>query len=213
MDGKGGTDWSAYQPAAERYITVAERDDYSEALNILRELRAEMVERLGKQKEIYNGTSNYWNADLSQRRENDQKFKLVVIDEAQELFHPAYSDKEMKEIANETTELITTLIKRGRSAGICLLLITQKPTSDAIPTAVRDNCQLKVAFRLETAEAEKSALGSIPDDLDLPRAMEIPKQRRGGAIVVRDDGSRSMVRFYYLPETVQAQLLGGESDE
>ena len=171
MDGKGGTDWSAYQPAAERYITVAERDDYSEALNILRELRAEMVERLGKQKEIYNGTSNYWNADLSQRRENDQKFKLVVIDEAQELFHPAYSDKEMKEIANETTELITTLIKRGRSAGICLLLITQKPTSDAIPTAVRDNCQLKVAFRLETAEAEKSALGSIPDDLDLPLSL------------------------------------------
>lgn len=213
IDGKGGTDWSAYAPAAKRHITVAEREDYTQTLDILRTLRDEMVTRLAEQKELYGGISNYWNAELTQRRAHNQPFKLVVIDEAQELFHPAFSDKEMKQVAQETTELITTLVKRGRSAGVCLMLITQKPTSDAIPTAVRDNCQVKVAFKLDTAEAEKSALGTIPDDLDLPRAMEIPKERRGGAVVVRDDGTRESVRFYFMPEQDQARLLGGEAND
>lgn len=201
IDCKGGTDWSAYEPQAERFLSVGSADDLEAVRDILEDAARLMVNRLRSQKETL-GVSNFWNAT----ERNGMPFELIVIDECQELF-VKQTDKELAKVALEVQNLATTLVKRGRSAGVCVLLITQKPTSDSIPTSIRDNCGLRIAFRLDTAEAEKAALGGIPDDLEVPRAMAIPSARQGGAVLVDDKGHREFVRFHYLPETKLEEVL------
>lgn len=139
-------------------------------------------------------------------------WKVIVIDECQELFTGAVpkSNKEAREIAAENEQLVTTLIKRGRSAGVTLILLTQKPTTDSIPSGARDNAGLKIGFRVETKEAEKAILGTSPDDPSAPSATAIPRSRVGGAVLVSDSGIRENVRFGYLDENKIRSILRGE---
>lgn len=209
IDGKGGTDWTSYAPVARRYISLAESDDFDTALLMLRNLKDEMGQRFQTQQSLL-GQSNFWNATASEREKAGLKFKLLVIDECQEIFMPSDGSKEAKARAQEMTTLITTIVKRGRSAGCFVILITQKTTTDAIPSSIRDNSGLKVAFRLETAESERAVLGSAPEDPAAARATAIPRSRPGGAVLVTDTGAREMVRFAYMTEKQQRELLRGD---
>jgi DNA segregation ATPase FtsK/SpoIIIE, S-DNA-T family len=51
------------------------------------------------------------------------------------------------------------LVRKGRSVLFLTILVTQKQTSDAIPTAIRDNCRLGVSFAARTRDAAVAALG------------------------------------------------------
>lgn len=136
-------------------------------------------------------------------RENP--FHLVVIDECQTWMDMTGADKDTKALMARIVRAVTDLIKKGRSAGWCVMVMTQKPTSDSLPTAIRDNCSVRVACRLTTAEAAKATLGTIPEGD--PSPTEIPASRRGGAVVQGEDGHTKQVRFYYMaPETAQQEL-------
>ena len=136
-------------------------------------------------------------------RENP--FHLVVIDECQTWMDMTGADKDTNALMARIVRAVTDLIKKGRSAGWCVMVMTQKPTSDSLPTAIRDNCSVRVACRLTTAEAAKATLGTIPEGD--PSPTEIPASRRGGAVVQGEDGHTKQVRFYYMaPETAQQEL-------
>lgn len=136
-------------------------------------------------------------------RENP--FHLVVIDECQTWMDMTGADKDTKALMARIVRAVTDLIKKGHSAGWCVMVMTQKPTSDSLPTAIRDNCSVRVACRLTTAEAAKATLGTIPEGD--PSPTEIPASRRGGAVVQGEDGHTKQVRFYYMaPETAQQEL-------
>ncbi|MEV5678489.1 DUF2637 domain-containing protein [Streptomyces sp. NPDC052179] len=51
------------------------------------------------------------------------------------------------------------LVKKGRSVGILVILISQKTTGDAIPTFIRDVCPIGLSFAQKTVEAAVAALG------------------------------------------------------
>lgn len=212
IDGKGGSDWGAYKNASSvsDFLPVYDQTTKEKARDILRSVVEDMNQRIQTNKDKL-GNSNFWNVSRETRANAGAKFKVVVIDECHELFAGAAIGKEQKAVAEETTQLITTLIKRGRSAGICVILLTQKPTSDAVPTAIRDNCGLKVCFRVETTDVEKAALGSVPDSLDGARASDIPRERVGGAVITTDEGTREAVRFMYMPETVMEEAINNSS--
>lgn len=211
IDGKGGTDWAAYQGVAESFISVGgEAEDYAKVHSLIMSFRDEMNARLASQKERL-GQSNFWNSDLQTRRNAGLKFRFLVIDEAQEVFNFMASDKETKQMVSEVTAALTSIVKRGRSAGVSVLFITQKMTADAIPTAIRDNCSTRLSFRLMSPEAERAVLGDSGDDLNAPRPTAIPKENRGQAVILRDTGERGMVRFFYMPETEIEAFLGGAS--
>src|SRR5262249_50946706 len=55
--------------------------------------------------------------------------------------------------------LPSQLVRKGGSVAMLTVLVTQKPTADALPTVLRDNCGLALAFGLKTVEASVSALG------------------------------------------------------
>jgi len=57
-------------------------------------------------------------------------------------------------------EVLRDLISRGRAAGIIVLAATQKPSSDVIPTSVRDLFGFRWALRCSTPQASDTILGS-----------------------------------------------------
>lgn len=211
IDGKGGADWSAYEPVASRFVQGDE--DLEVIRDLLAELYGEMVERVkGNQDQL--GDPNFWNADLEKRRQADAKFKLLVIDECQGLFETAgRSSKEEKQLQGEILRYASGLVKRGRSAGVCAVFITQKPTSEALPTAIRDNAALRLAFRLTTSESERAVLGMLPDEVDVPRPTAIPKARPGGAVMAKDTGELVDIRFFRMENDQLIQIIEGVSED
>ena len=86
-----------------------------------------------------------------------------------------------------------------------LFALTQKPTTDSLPGALRDNCGMRVCFRVTTVEAARAVLGTMPEGA--PSPVDIPPARRGGAVIGLEDGTTAMCRFAYIPEELAYESL------
>ena len=135
----------------------------------------------------------------------------MVIDECQTLFDTTGRSKDDKALIERCRRAVATIVRKGRSAGWCVRLLTQKPTADSIPTNIRDNCVVRFGLRVTTREASEAILGTIPDGDPMPT--EIPSTRRGGAVVQSEDGHTKSVRFFYLPVAEAAKALNGPTLE
>ncbi|WP_433677074.1 hypothetical protein [Microbacterium gorillae] len=88
----------------------------------------------------------------------DEPLFVVVIDECAELFDT--STPEAKKLSSELVGLVSQIIRvYGRAGGISMVLATQKPTTDAIPSIIRDNVSFRVAFRCKTPEQARAIFG------------------------------------------------------
>ena len=50
-------------------------------------------------------------------------------------------------------------MRKGRNVAIQVMLLTQRATGDAIPTRIRDNCQVAISFATRTVDGAVAALG------------------------------------------------------
>lgn len=205
IDGKGGHDWTEYKPICSYYSNDDEdlqaMKDYLEAaVQDMRERVQTMPEKLG--------VANFWSAPLERRRAAGVKHKIIVIDECQNFFEKR-ANKEENALVQEIVRLSTSLVKKGRSAGITLIATTQKPTSESLPTGLRDNCSLKICFEVSTKEAQKAALGDVALD-DSNSAVAI-SDNPGEAVIVGEAGKPLNVRFYYMEPETQERLINDEA--
>lgn len=198
VDGKGGGDWSWIQSSASSFV----RDDLDEVRDMLVGLDVQCRERLASMASEY-GNSNYWNL----APENRPPMEVVVIDECQTFFDTTGMNKDDKVKAAAITKAATNIVRKGRSAGFCLLTCTQKPTTDSLPSSLRDNCGIRICFRVSTLEAAKAVLGSIPDGS--PSPLMIPQSRNGGAVIGLETGELVMCRFAFISES---QLIANGQD-
>lgn len=199
FDGKGGMDWSWAEKAASLFNNDCDLD-LDTATEQLETLAQRCVDDL-KAHPWSDSDPDFWHAGATALH----PFHLVVIDECQTLFDATGRSKEDKALVERCKRAVATIVRKGRSAGWCVMLLTQKPTADSIPTNIRDNCVVRFALRVTTREAAEAVLGSIPDGD--PRPTEIPAPRRGGAVVQGEDGHTQSVRFAYLPVTEAAKAL------
>lgn len=203
IDGKGGHDWAAYKPICGYY---SNDDENLEALrDYLLTAVEDMRERVQTNPEKL-GVANFWSASIERRRAAGLKHKIIVIDECQNFFEKR-TNKEENALIQDIVRLATSLVKKGRSAGITLIATTQKPTSESLPTGLRDNCSLKICFRVTTKEAQKAALGDAPVD-DSNNALTITKA--GGALIAGETGTIQRVRFFYMNPDTQKMLIDDE---
>ena len=191
IDGKGGDDWTWFAPYADTFI----RDDIDRVHDALLRLDGDMKVRIASMRRRY-GASNYWNV----RPDTRPPLEVVIIDECQAYFDTKnmLGGKPVKDKAAEITAAATDIVKKGRSGGYLLFAITQKPTVESLPSALRDNCGNRICFRVKTPEAARAVLGDMPDDS--PSPTDIPPSRRGGAVIGLDDGRAAMCRFAYVNE-------------
>ena len=198
IDGKGGDDWAWLEPFAASFT----RDDLDSVHESLLELDKRMKCRLSSMRAEYGG-SNYWNLAIDKR----PPLEVIVIDECQTFFDSKgiLGGKENKEKAAGITAAAVDIVKKGRSAGFVLFALTQKPTTDSLPSALRDNCGVRVCFRVTTVEAARAVLGTMPEGS--PSPVDIPQSRRGGAVIGLEDGTAASCRFAYIPEELAYTAL------
>lgn len=115
--------------------------------------------------------------------------RFLVVDEVQEGLDATGADKERKAQVAEFEMQLTRLAKRGRSAGMFLILGSQKITADSIPTRLRDALPLRASGFQATAEAARAAVGELRDGQ--PRPDQLPSDVPGRLVLA--EGSASVV--------------------
>lgn len=214
IDGKGSGDWITFEPAADKFHSGSlETKDLEQIRDLLedevKELSSRFEETKDAKREDLTLDSNFWNMTLEERRKENMKFHLIVIDEAQTVLDEKQHTKENREIVNRIVTLVATLVRMGRSAGFLTVIMTQKPTVDSVPSTIRGQLSLRIAFRVNDSDAERVTLGSIPEQEGAPRATEIPIKRKGGAVMkdVEKGGELTAIRFAYLSERRQGEIM------
>ena len=127
---------------------------------------------------------------------------VLVIDELAEVVSSADSKRDKAHAA-----AIRLLVQKGRAAGICVIAATQRPSSDVIPTSLRDLFVQRVAFATSTVEMSRMILGDGARS-DEPSPESIGANERGVGFVT-SDGDRGFTRFkaYWVSDEAVKSLV------
>jgi DNA segregation ATPase FtsK/SpoIIIE, S-DNA-T family len=154
IDGKGGPDYHHLTLRA----WLAAKDDLGQVRDVLRRVHRLMVDRQAAIAAVL-GITDAWHQGPSPTWPP----VLVVIDEAHTFFHERKGTspevKAHNALVAELSRLVEELIRKGRNVAIQVMLLTQRATGDAIPTRIRDNCQVAISFATRTLDGAVAALG------------------------------------------------------
>lgn len=114
---------------------------------------------------------------------------VVVVDECQGFVPVKGLTTEEKKSREMSIKVLKDLVARGRSLGFFVVLATQKPDAETLPTVLRDNCGLRACGRVRTTEAEKMVLGE-----SLGRAQSLAVGQ-----MIFDDGTHHFVKVAQEP--------------
>ncbi|SLJ13373.1 hypothetical protein [Mycobacteroides abscessus] len=208
FDGKAGFDLHPLRHIAQTYDRSG---DISAPLETLRRLDAL---RTARAEAMYTtlGANNFWNLTSEQRDRLGVKPVFCILDEVQTWTDTSGMDKEEKSMAAECIKLIRTLVQKGRSAGVIVVLTTQKPDATSIPTVIRDNAALKICFRVSTPEQAVTVLGRQSPNAPDPTEVLMANKGRG----VMETEGMGIVLFqagYRDPAELDAELSQHEPVE
>jgi hypothetical protein len=178
LDGKM-VELAAWAPVAERSAGI----NPDEAIEVMRALREEMDNRY--QVLLVRRLRKVTEAD-------GLPLHVVACDEL--AYYLTLAGRKQR---TEFAELMRDLVSRGRAAGIVVLAATQKPSSEVVPTALRDLFGFRWAMRCNTSQASDTILGSGWATLGY-RAAQIPGASRGVGYLLAEDGQPQLIRSYYL---------------
>ena len=203
IDGKGGPDYDDLFTRAWLHAKD-EPERVRDHLTVVRDL---MVARQHTIRAVL-GVKNMWHLDPSAV----WPLVVVVIDEAHTFLNETKGtdadSKRLDALARETARLVDELIRKGRNVGIQIILATQKATGDAIPTKIRDNCQVAVSFAQRTSEAATAVLGSditaAPDEH--PRRLQDPAYIGVASMVAQGRPGFTLVRTPYVPDATADRI-------
>ena len=137
----------------------------------------------------------------------------MIVDESH-TFVTGASRKD-RELCESNVWYLTKLAKEGRSRGFLTVFVTQKQTADAIPTAIRDVCQVGISFGVRTMDGAVAALG---DDIrqypDVAPTLLIGREWTGvGVMRLPDRAGYHRVRTPHVTESDAAQLVEANAGE
>ena len=163
--------------------------DLDKALEVLKELRSDMEER-------YRYLMDSGRRKIT--REDGDRFplRLVAIDELASFTLGVGDDKKL---CAEFSNLLRDLVSRGRAAGIIVVAATQKPSSDIVPTALRDLFGFRWALRCSTPQASDTILGSGWATQGFS-ATSIEGRDRGVGLLLSEGGTPVRLKAYYLSD-------------
>ena len=157
--------------------------DMTDAVDLLRRVQASMDSRYrqlledGRRKIVY-----------------PAGLQVLVIDElAHYLTHP---DKKRRDAFSD---ILRDLVSRGRAAGIVVIAATQKPSSDVVPTSLRDLFGYRWALRCTTNAASDTILGSGWATEGVSSSTIAP-QHRGVGWLLHESGTPIRVRAHHLDD-------------
>ena len=153
LDGKGAGEFADFEPRA----WLTEGDNLDGALDKLEAVHDLMLTRLGSVRDVL-GVKNAWH------RGPTAVWPLIVttIDECQAYLDLTMvkGDKQLEPKVRRAIFLVSSLVRRGRSVMFLTIPATQKPTTDSLPSSIRDNCPISLCFGVKTIDAAAATLGT-----------------------------------------------------
>jgi S-DNA-T family DNA segregation ATPase FtsK/SpoIIIE len=187
IDGKR-VELGTWRACAETFIGPSITD----AIELLRGLQSTMDERYGEL------------LDAGRRkitRETGVPVVLVVFDELAYFSATIGETRQQKEFV----ALVRDLVARGRAAGIIVIAATQRPSSDIIPTSLRDLFGYRWAFRCTTDASSDVILGHGWANQGYTAA-DIDPSCRGVGWLIADGGIPRRMKAAYLSDERAAAL-------
>lgn len=156
LDGKANGDMRPFRLVAHGYHEGDEPQEIAEQLAAVRAIREEMRRRARFLRELppeVNPEDKVTTQLVDRYRDLAPTF--LLIDECQ-----VYTEHPDKKIREAFIEALADIVRRGRSAGIVPVFCTQKPSADVLPTAIVDNCSVRLCFKVNGQRANDAVLGN-----------------------------------------------------
>jgi S-DNA-T family DNA segregation ATPase FtsK/SpoIIIE len=203
IDGKGGPDYDDLFARA----WLSAKDDREQVRDYLVTVHGLMRARQDTIRATL-GVKNVWHVGPSP----SWPLVLVVMDEAHTFLNESKGtdpeSKRLDAVVRQSVRLVEELVRKGRNVGIQVVLATQKPTGDAIPTRIRDNCQVSLSFAQRTSEAAVAVLGADisehPDEH--PRRLVDPAYVGVASVVAQGRPGFTLVRTPHVPDQVADRI-------
>jgi S-DNA-T family DNA segregation ATPase FtsK/SpoIIIE len=111
------------------------------------------------------------------------------------------------EWADELEEIITDLTKRGPAVGIILVVATQKPDKDSLPTGIRDNVGSRFGMRVLTQQSSDVVLsGGMSVAAYKAHAFTRADKGVGYLVGAADNVDAEVVKAYQI-NSIQAEVV------
>ena len=161
IDGKRSGDFDHVRKLAHGFYVGAEPEEAAEQIAALEALvadalsRAKFLGNLPPEERSPKVTS-----ELASKYPQLRP-KVLVYDEVQEgTEYGVKTSREDKTIRAQYTGLLTRLGRIARSAGIFMVLASQKPDSGVLPSSIMGNCSIRVAFKVSEQIHNDQILGT-----------------------------------------------------
>jgi S-DNA-T family DNA segregation ATPase FtsK/SpoIIIE len=130
-------------------------------------------------------------------RDDDMQVILVVIDEIA-YFSATVGDKKTQD---HFAALLRDLVARGRAVGIIVVAATQRPSSDIIPTSLRDLFAWRVAGYCTTDASSDIVLGHGWASLGFSANKLLSATNPGSCLLISETGQPRKIKGAYLTDT------------
>lgn len=154
-ENKGTGDLDSLECVSHRFVSGIDDDSIKYAADSLKLLRAEVMRRAGVIKKLPRDLcpDKRITRSIADKRSLKLWPLLAVFDECQNLFAHAKYGKQ----AGEDAEFI---IKLGRALGVILVLATQRPDKDSLPTGISGNVSIRFCLRVAGQVENDMILGT-----------------------------------------------------
>jgi len=190
---KGSGDLDPLERIAHRYVSGIDDDSIAYAADSLSLLKTEVMRRTGALKQLPRQLcpDRRVTRAIADRRQLGLYPLACVIDECQNLFaHPQLGAK-----AGEDAEFI---IKIGRAFGVSLILATQRPDKDSLPTGVSGNVSIRFCLKVAGQVENDMILGTSAYKNGLRATVFRPEIDAGIGYLVGATSTPVVVRTAYL---------------
>jgi S-DNA-T family DNA segregation ATPase FtsK/SpoIIIE len=210
FDGKGGKDWEAAEQIAYRYVCGDELEHAYAVRDHLVELVAEVQARYARMSTLDDEVCPESKITPAISRDTDLGMPItaVVIDEVQVfLENPTREQVGGKKttLGAYIADLLTYLVRKGPAAGVVVILATQRPDSNTIPSRLRAVLGSRFALRVMDWRDSNIVLGEQMNTRGYDASTLLPSHK--GVGILRPDGETDAgadlvaltVRTYYMP--------------
>ncbi|MFB6906853.1 FtsK/SpoIIIE domain-containing protein [Streptomyces bacillaris] len=133
---------------------------------------------------------------------------FFIIDEAAD-FYVDDGSKESQEIVRRCEDKSRKLVSKSLESGISTIMMTQRPSNDAIPVKVRDQFLYRMCLYVAAKGTAKVALGDSYFETVAPIHPALMDPHIKGQAVLFAGGTSTLIRGFYFPD----QFIWGVVDE
>ncbi|MFF9691035.1 FtsK/SpoIIIE domain-containing protein [Streptomyces sp. NPDC014623] len=136
------------------------------------------------------------------KRQPPPKFRplLFIIDEAAD-FYANTGSPEAKKLFHRVEEKSRYVTSKGLECGVAVIMMTQRPDKDAIPTLVRSQLQLRICLYVDSEGTAKVSLGDSYFTTTSPIKPQLLNPQIKGQAVLFSHGKSTLIRGFNFPSS------------